>query len=209
MIAGASPGMRKSIIAPVTRACHVAGVLLDHGGQPILLLELLAAGLLAVEDAGADDRPVVVEPGIEQVVEIDRLMRAVEVADAEMQDAGLERGAIVFRAATFGGAWRGWRRRVLRSCIAFSRRSSRPEQSSPRGWVIGEKSVLPLNSSSCRRRHCRSGRRCSRSPALARNTAMPVRSCRGAHAAVGHRLADQPLLLARGRFSYLANSAST
>ena len=43
---------------------------------------------VAVEHAGADERPVVVAPGIEQVVEIDRLMGAVEIADAEMHDAG-------------------------------------------------------------------------------------------------------------------------
>ena len=52
-----------------------------------------AADLLAVEHAGADDRPVVVAAGIEQLVEIDGLMGAVEIADAEMQDAGRELGA--------------------------------------------------------------------------------------------------------------------
>ena len=48
----------------------------------------LAADLLAVEHAGADQRPVMVVPGIEEVVEIDGLVRAMEIADAEMHDAG-------------------------------------------------------------------------------------------------------------------------
>ena len=74
---------------------HVAAVLLDHGGQPVLLLELLAADLLAVEHAGADQRPVMVAAGVEEVVEIDRLMRAMEIADAEMQDAGAQGAALV------------------------------------------------------------------------------------------------------------------
>ena len=52
--------------------------------------EFFAAALLAVEHAGADHRPVVVAAGVEQVVEIDRLMRAMEIADAEMHDAGLQ-----------------------------------------------------------------------------------------------------------------------
>jgi hypothetical protein len=38
---------------------------------------------------------------IEQVVEIDGLVRTVEIADAEMHDAGFERSAIVFRAGDF------------------------------------------------------------------------------------------------------------
>ena len=88
MMAAASPGIRKSIMTPVTRALHMAAVLLDHGGQPVLLLELVAADLLALEHAGADDRPVMAVAGIEQVVEIDRLVRAMEIADAEMHDAG-------------------------------------------------------------------------------------------------------------------------
>ena len=44
----------------------VPGILLHHGGQPVLRLEALAAGLLGREHAGTDDRPVAVAPGIEQ-----------------------------------------------------------------------------------------------------------------------------------------------
>ena len=40
---------------------HVAGVLLDHGRQPVLAFEAVAARLLAVEHAGADHRPVMVD----------------------------------------------------------------------------------------------------------------------------------------------------
>ena len=65
--------------------------------------KLGAADLLALEDAGADQRPVMADAGIEQIVEIDGLVRAMEIADAEMHDAGLERGAVVFRTGDLGG----------------------------------------------------------------------------------------------------------
>ncbi len=80
---------------------HMAGILLDHGGQPVLLGKLAATDLLGLEDAGADQRPVVADARIEQIVEIDGLVRAMEIADAEMHDAGLERRAIVFRPGNF------------------------------------------------------------------------------------------------------------
>ncbi len=82
---------------------HMAGILLDHRGQPILFLQLPAACLLAVEHARADDRPIMSEASIEQIVEINGLVRAVKIADAEMHDAGLERRAVVMRA---GDIWR-------------------------------------------------------------------------------------------------------
>ena len=82
---------------------HVPAVLLDHRGQPVLFGQLLAAGLFALEDAGADQRPVMIVSRIEQFVEIDRLMRAMEIADAEMQEAGLQLGAVVIWARDLGG----------------------------------------------------------------------------------------------------------
>ena len=66
----------------------VPGILLDDGRQPVLLLKLRAARFFAIEYARADDRPVMPFARIEQIVEIDRLVRAMEIADAEMQDAG-------------------------------------------------------------------------------------------------------------------------
>ena len=39
-------------------------------------------------------RPVVVAAGVEQIVEIDRLMGAVEIADAEMHDARPQVGTV-------------------------------------------------------------------------------------------------------------------
>ena len=87
-IAAVSPGVRKSIIAPVTRACMWPVSCSTTVVSQSCACELVAARLLAVEHAGADERPVVVEAGIEQIVEIDRLVRAMEIADAEMQDAG-------------------------------------------------------------------------------------------------------------------------
>ena len=41
-----------------------------------------------VAHARSDDRPVVIAAGVEEIVEIDRLMRAMKIADAEMNDAG-------------------------------------------------------------------------------------------------------------------------
>jgi len=71
------------------------GLLLDDGGQPVLRHELLAHRLVGGANADADQRPVVVAAKIEEVVEIDRLMRAVEVADADVHDAGRERARII------------------------------------------------------------------------------------------------------------------
>ena len=79
-------------------ACRaVSGVLLDDGGQPVLRGQPVAPGPLALEDAGADDRPVAVHAAVEQRIEIDRLVRAVEIANAEMQDAGRQVGARIDR----------------------------------------------------------------------------------------------------------------
>ncbi len=93
----------------------VARILLDHRGQPVLLLQLLAACLLALEHAGADDRPVMSVARVEQIVEIDRLMRAVEIADAEMQDAGLEVVARIFRHGDAVGSFSRLASESLRS----------------------------------------------------------------------------------------------
>ena len=43
------------------------------------------------------------EPRVEQVVEINGLVRAMKIADTEMHDAGLEPGAVVFRTGDFRG----------------------------------------------------------------------------------------------------------
>ena len=48
--------------------------------------ELLAHGHVGLAHAGADDRPVAVAPGVEEVVEIDRLMGAMKIADADMDE---------------------------------------------------------------------------------------------------------------------------
>ena len=82
---------------------HMAAVLLDDRGQPVLLFQLAAADLLAFEHAGADQRPVMADARIEQVVEIDGLVRAVEIADAEMHDAGFECRAVILRTGDLGG----------------------------------------------------------------------------------------------------------
>jgi hypothetical protein len=47
---------------------HDVRVLLDDGRQPILLLQLLAAGLFEVEHPCPDDREIMVSPGVEQFI---------------------------------------------------------------------------------------------------------------------------------------------
>ena len=79
----------------MTRARAAVGFLLDHGGQPVLRHQLLAHGLVGLADAGADQGPVMIGAGGEEVVEIDGLMGAVEVADAEMDDAGGEGAPVI------------------------------------------------------------------------------------------------------------------
>ena len=78
------------------------GFLLDDGRQPVLLGELVAHDGVVVPHAGADERPIMVASGAEQVVEIDRLVRAVKVADAEMHDARAELGTPIVRDANPG-----------------------------------------------------------------------------------------------------------
>jgi hypothetical protein len=82
-------------MAPVTRALDCVGFLLDHGGQPILRHQLLAHGFVGIAHAGADKGPVVTGAGGEQIVQVDGLMSAMEVADAEMDDPGGEGASVV------------------------------------------------------------------------------------------------------------------
>ena len=82
---------------------RAVGLLLDHGRQPVLRGELLAGDGIRRHHAGADDRPVVVTSHAEQVVEIDGLMRAVKIADSEMQDAGAQRPWVVAGSPQLGG----------------------------------------------------------------------------------------------------------
>ena len=43
-----------------------------------------------------------IAPAPEEIVEIDRLMRAVKIADAKMNDAALQRAAVVFGPCDLG-----------------------------------------------------------------------------------------------------------
>ncbi len=62
-------------------------VLLHDGRQEILGGEFLTHRLVGRQDARTDDPPVMVESFVEQVVQVDGLVRAVKIADAEMQYA--------------------------------------------------------------------------------------------------------------------------
>ena len=78
-------------------------VLLDDGGQVILPRQPVAHGLVGGHDAGAEDREIVPLPHLEQGVEIDRLMGPMEIADAEMHDAGTQARAVVARHRGLAG----------------------------------------------------------------------------------------------------------
>jgi hypothetical protein len=52
-----------------------------------------------------------ITPGVEQIVEIDRLMRAVKIADANMNDASAKIRALIFRSRNACGQARERRRR--------------------------------------------------------------------------------------------------
>src|SRR5690606_21057576 len=82
---------------------HAGLVLLDHGGEEILRGHALAGGRVEGEHPGPDDGEIARAAGIEQIVEIDGLLRAVETADAEMHDAGRDVGARVGRAGDGSG----------------------------------------------------------------------------------------------------------
>src|SRR5262249_26982293 len=61
-------------------------LLLDDRGQPILPREIAAHRDLFRPEAGADDREVAALPLVEKRVEIGRLVGAMKIADAEMDD---------------------------------------------------------------------------------------------------------------------------
>ena len=67
----------------------------DQRRQVVLRRQTLPHRLVIGADACADDRPVERLSRLHQPVQIPGLMRAVEIADADMHDAGLQRGAII------------------------------------------------------------------------------------------------------------------
>ena len=102
-----------------------AGFELDHRGQPALGFERAAHLPVVRPHPGAEERPVEVAAGVEQVVEIDGLMRPVEIADPDMQDAGAQPRPVVGRPGDRvrqGGKGRGAERHGhgLRDLIAGS-----------------------------------------------------------------------------------------
>src|SRR3546814_5913380 len=68
---------------------------LDHRRQPILRLERLAHPGIGRTHSRAEDRPVVVLAQSEQIVEIGRHMRAVEITQADMKDSWRQARAII------------------------------------------------------------------------------------------------------------------
>ncbi len=76
---------------------EVAGRKLDHARHPVLRRQRLAHLRVARPHPGADDGPVLRQAEPEEVVEIDRHMGAVEIAAADMDDAGLQSRAVIAR----------------------------------------------------------------------------------------------------------------
>lgn len=72
-------------------------VLFDDGRQEVLRGKLFAHDRIGRQDAGPDDRPIMILALVEQVVEIYGLMRPVEVADAEVDDTRCERRSLIGR----------------------------------------------------------------------------------------------------------------
>ena len=68
--------------------------------KPVLRLQRLGLGPLgrAVDQPDAADAPALLAGKREHLIDVDRLMRAVEVADAEMDDAGRDGAAVIGRA---------------------------------------------------------------------------------------------------------------
>jgi sugar phosphate isomerase/epimerase len=60
----------------------------DDGRQPVLREETLAHDLVTGLDARADDRPIAIHSGIEKPVQVVRLMRAMKIADSDVNDPG-------------------------------------------------------------------------------------------------------------------------
>ena len=90
------------------------GFLFDDSGQPILRLEFLPHVLVGNAHAGPDQGPVAVDPQIEQRVEIDRLVGAMEIADAEMDDAGREVTSGIYFVRMNAGSYRAtWKTIVM------------------------------------------------------------------------------------------------
>jgi hypothetical protein len=73
------------------------GVQFDQRRQAVLRQKLLALKGIGRPHARAEDRPVVVEPHPEQPVEVPGLMRAVEIAESDVDDAGGEARPVVVR----------------------------------------------------------------------------------------------------------------
>ena len=73
-------------------------VLHDQRVQAVLRLERVAHAHVARHHADAADAPVHRQPGVHQTVHVHRLMRAVETAGAEVDDAHRDLGAVVGRA---------------------------------------------------------------------------------------------------------------
>jgi hypothetical protein len=79
-----------------------SGLKLHHRGEPVLRLEGLSHCPVTGANACADQSPIKVFAGIEQIIQIHCLMRPVEVANADVKNAGSELRAMVARPG-YGG----------------------------------------------------------------------------------------------------------
>ncbi len=74
---------------------RIIGFLFDNCGKPVLRLERVPHGIITATHTSADQRPIVPLTHSEQIVQIDSLVSAMKIADAEMHDARFQTGWIV------------------------------------------------------------------------------------------------------------------
>ena len=93
------------------------------GCQPVLRSESVANSLVVGSHAGADQRPLVVFAGIEEIVEVNRLMRAVKISDADVENTGTKHPPVVGRAANgrVEGGQRSQAERLGHGCTDLAR----------------------------------------------------------------------------------------
>ena len=98
---------------------------LDQGGQIVLRFKLVAHRAVIGPHTGADQRPILRQTLLHQLVQIPRLMGAVEIAQTDVDDPRRERGAIVVGRADTGGqvtkAIQGQRHRRRRVGVCYGR----------------------------------------------------------------------------------------
>ena len=118
----------------------VTSIRFDFGdaAEPILRPQALAHARIFRPEPGADDCPVMPEPHAEQVVEIDRLMRAVKIAHADMHDA---RGQRISRVGGYAHIGAQLGERALPQSGRHQRYGESAKPRSSKRWILSANGV--------------------------------------------------------------------